>query len=111
MCTLLRGVLTKKPPQPRYAFTWDVQVVLDFVKYKWVNSNSLSERDLTFKLVILLALTSVFRACMIHFLDIHFMVRHIHFVQFMFEKLHKGWKSGKSSIVVRYYEYDADRDL
>ena len=48
---------------------------------------------------------------MIHFLDIHFMVRHIHFVQFMFEKLHKGWKSGKSSIVVRYYEYDADRDL
>ena len=26
-------------------------------------------------------------------------------------KLHKGWKSGKRSPVVRYYEYDADRDL
>ena len=28
LCALLRGVFTKKPPQPRYAFTWDVKVVL-----------------------------------------------------------------------------------
>ena len=39
------------------------------------------------------------------------MARHDHFVKFMFGKLHKGWKSGKSSPVVRYYEYYADRDL
>ena len=29
----------------------------------------------------------------------------------MFGKLHKGWKSGKNSPVVRYYEYKAVRDL
>ena len=29
----------------------------------------------------------------------------------MFGRLHKGWKSGRSSPVVRYYECDADRDL
>ena len=29
----------------------------------------------------------------------------------MFGKLCKGWESGKSFPVVRYYEYDADRDL
>ena len=41
VCSLLRGAFTKKPPQPRYAFTWDVQLVFDFVKNKWENSNSL----------------------------------------------------------------------
>ena len=39
------------------------------------------------------------------------MARHAHFVQFMFGKLHKGWKNGKSYPVVRYYQYDVDRDL
>ena len=95
MCALLRGVFTKKPPQSRYAFTWDVQAVLDFVKNKWGNSNSLSDRDLTFKLLILLALTSTSRACTLHCLDIRFTARHTHFVQVMFGRLHKGWKSGK----------------
>ena len=108
---LLRGVFTKKPLQPRYAFTRDVQVVLDFVKNKWGNSYSFSDRDLTFKLVILLALTSAFRACTMQSLDIRFVAKHAHFVQFMFGKLHKGWKSGKSFSVVRYYEYEGDRDL
>ena len=111
MCALLKGVFTKKPPQPRYAFTWDVQVVLDSIKNKWGYTNSLSDRDLTFKLLILLALTSTSRAYTIHCLDIRFMAKHAHFVQFIFGRLHKGWKSGKSSPVVRYYEYDADRDL
>ena len=46
-----------------------------------------------------------------HCLDTRFMARHVHSVHFMFGRLHKGWKSGKSSPVVRYYEYDADRDL
>ena len=106
ICALLRGVFTKKLPQPRYTFTWDVQVVLDFAKNKWENSNSLSDRDPTFKLLILLALTSTSRACTIHCLDILFMARHAHFVQFMFGRLHKGWKSEKSPPVVRYYEYE-----
>ena len=92
VCALLRSVFTKKPTQPRYTFTWDVQVVLDFVKNKWGNSNSQSDRDLTFKLVILLALTSASRACIIHCLDIYFMTRHANLVQFIFGNLHKGWK-------------------
>ena len=39
------------------------------------------------------------------------MARHAHFVQFVFGKIQKGWKSGKSSPVGRYYEYKADIDL
>ena len=48
---------------------------------------------------------------MIHCLVIYFMDRHAHFIRSMFGKLRKGWESGKSFPVVRYYEYDADRDL
>ena len=44
VCALLRRVFTKKPPQPRYVFIWDVQDVLNFVKNKWGNSNSLWDR-------------------------------------------------------------------
>ena len=98
-CALLRGDFTTKQPQPRYAFTLDVQVVLDFVKNKWGNSNSLSDRDLTFKLLIMLALNSTSRACTIKCLDIRFIARHVYFAQFMFGKLHKGWQSRKRSPV------------
>ena len=73
VCALIMGFFTKKPLQLRYIFTRDIQVVLDFDKNKWGNSNSLSDRDLTFKLLILLALTSASRACTIHCLDIGFM--------------------------------------
>ena len=89
----------------------EVHIALDFVKNKWANFNPLSDRDLTFKLVILLALTSASRACTLHRLYIYFMARHSHFVQFMFGKLDTVWKDGKSSPAVRYYKYDADRDL
>ena len=89
----------------------DIPVALGFVKNKWGNYNSLSDRDLTFKLVILLALTSASTACTIQCLDISFMVRHAHFGQFMVGKRHKNWKSVKDYPVVRCYEYELDRDL
>ena len=89
----------------------DVQVALGFVKNKWGNCNSLSDRDLNFKLVILLALTSASTAWIIQCLDISFMVRHAHFGQFMVGKLHKNWKSVKDYPVVRCYENEFDRGL
>ena len=76
VCALLKGVFTKKPLQLGYVFTWDVQVMLDFIKNRWESFHSLSDRDLTFKLLVLLALTSTSRACTIHCLDIRFMARH-----------------------------------
>lgn len=111
VCALLKGVFTENPPQPRYAFTWDVQSVLNFVKQNWGKHETLTDKELTFKLVILLALTSASRACTIHCLDLRYMAEHNHFVQFQFGKLHKGWRTGKSSPTVKYYEYKADRDL
>ena len=53
-----------------------------FVKIKWGHLNSLSDKDLNFKLVILVTLASASKAYTMQCLDICF--------QFMFGKLHKN---------------------
>ena len=47
---LLKGVYHARPPLPRYSSTWDVQVALQY-------TDNLGLKLLTFKLVMLFALT------------------------------------------------------
>ena len=110
MCSS-KGSLYQETTPAKICLYMGCQSCLNSVKNKWVSFNSFSDRDLTFKLVIMLILTAASRTCTIHCLDICFMARHAHFVQFVFGKIQKGWKSGKSSPVGRYYEYKADIDL
>ena len=60
---------------------------------------------------MLLALTAASRACTIHCLDLRFMAKHAHFVKFRFSKLHKGWRTNKSSPEVKYYSFPLDQDI
>ena len=32
VCALLAGVFSQRPPQPRYTFAWDVEIVLVYFK-------------------------------------------------------------------------------
>ena len=57
LCALLKGVFNERPPQPRYLFIWGNQTVLDFVKCQW-SGFDLSDKVLTYKLDILMALLS-----------------------------------------------------
>ena len=52
---LLKGAFHARPPLPRYTGTWDVQIVLDNI-LQWGDTNSLSLKLLTFKLVMLMSL-------------------------------------------------------
>ena len=52
-------VFNTKPPQPRYCFIWNAQTVIDFIKSEW--GQNLSDKYLTYKLTMLLALTSASR--------------------------------------------------
>ena len=54
---LMKGVFHLRPPQPRYAGRWDVSKVLQFLEEKG-NTESLSMKDLTYKLVMLMALAN-----------------------------------------------------
>ena len=53
---LLKGAFNDRPPLPKYTSTWDVQVVLDYLQSPGENEN-LSLKQLTWKTVMLLALT------------------------------------------------------
>ncbi len=77
----MRGAMNKKPPLPRYTKTWDLNIMLDYLKSKqmWDPTHSnplnhLSLLQLTRRLVILLALTSGKRGQNLHLLDIDFLV-------------------------------------
>ncbi|CAN7982324.1 unnamed protein product, partial [Ixodes hexagonus] len=58
---LLKGIFNTNPPQPRYSVTWRVDTVTTFLSSLGPNDD-LSLRQLTYKLVMLLALTSAGRA-------------------------------------------------
>ena len=59
-----------KPPLPRYTATWDVSKVTDYLR-KLVPLESLSFKDLSKKLVILLALSSAQRVQTLQALNIN----------------------------------------
>jgi hypothetical protein len=68
----LKGVYNKRPIVPRYQQTWDVNLVLDYLKtLSPVNIWSL--RTLSLKLVMLLALIIGQRVHTLHSLDLTFM--------------------------------------
>ena len=69
VCTLLTGVFNLRPPLPRYSSTWNVQIILEFIKNNSTDNKSLPIKNLTLKLT-LLALTSASTASSIHHLDI-----------------------------------------
>jgi len=70
---IMTGVFQEKPPQPRYSDTWDVDVVLRHISNLGRNED-LSDTQLTHKLAMLLALTTVSRVSEIQALDVAFML-------------------------------------
>ena len=71
-------------------FPWSVGSVINYIKTKWKNIQNFSGIYLTYKLVILMALTFVSRASTIHCLDLRFMVKLEDAYIFTFHKLHKS---------------------
>ena len=58
---LIKGAFHERPPQPRYTTTWDVAVVTAFIETLGDN-NTMHLNDLTYKTVMLMALTRPFRS-------------------------------------------------
>ena len=110
VCALLKGVFNERPPQPRYVFIWDIQTVLDFVKYQWSGCDS-SDKVLIYKLVILMALSSASRASAIHNLHMRYMLRTEGKFVFIFHKLHKSQKYEKALPYLEFCKYTEGRDL
>lgn len=90
----LKGVYNLNPTKPKYCTVWDVSVVLKYIKSLPCNGN-LSLKDLTYKLVILVALVSADRGQSIALLDLRLMSVLPSKVVFVIDKLTKTSKPDK----------------
>ena len=71
VCRYMKGIFQLRPALPKYSNIWDVNVVLTYLK-TFAEAASLSIKDLTMKLNMLLFLTTGQRGQTIHKLDIRF---------------------------------------
>ena len=99
----ITGVFNNRQLQPKYNVIWDVQLVLDYVQKEFPNNSDLSDKILTFKVAMLLALTSASRARGLHILDTRFIVKTSQKYVFKFHKLHKSWRQGQKPTTFRVF--------
>ena len=64
---------------------------MEFIRKECGNNQEIYDKFLTYELTMLMALTSAFRS-----LDIRFKAKAPSSFTFIFHKLHKAWKKGKS---------------
>ena len=58
VCRFLKGVFQERPALPRYVDTWDISLVLNYLKDQYSSTEKLGLKELTPKLVMLLSLLS-----------------------------------------------------
>ena len=111
ICSLVSGVFNLRPPKPRYMFVWDVKQVLDFLKEMFGDNDQLSNKELTLKVTILLALTKSSRTSALHILDLNHMIKTSGYYEFRSRKLHKSWRRDESPPSLKIYAFPSDKAL
>lgn len=84
----LKGIFAMNPPLPRYNCIWDVEQVLKYLRSLFPLEN-LNLKELTLKLVMLIALTTAQRVQSLHQLKLANMTRRTGSVTFVFTDLLK----------------------
>ena len=94
----------------RYTFIWDVEKVLTFLST--LNSEEgLSDKILTLKLTMLLALTAAARASEVCYLDIRYLVKHSSGYTFQFSRVTKTARRGKPRTPIKYCVFQDNKNL
>jgi hypothetical protein len=110
ICALLKGMFNKKPPQPRYMETWDVNMVLDMFR-SWPDNSGLDLKQLSLKVTMLMAVTGAMRGSELHLLRIDQMLDLGNTIQFHIGGLTKTRKVGEGPVVVDFDEYPQEQKL
>ena len=100
---LLKGYFNIQPVKPKRLITWDV--VLDFLS-TLVPLSDLSLKNLTYKLVALVALTTAARAQTLSALDIRFISEYMDKFVFQINQLLKTSRPGVPLPTVILYTFD-----
>ena len=88
-----------------------MSAVIDFIKSEWGQTEDLSDKYLTYKLTLLLALTSSCRVLGLQHLDIRFMIKGTNNYIFIFGKLYKACRKGKPTSSLTVYSFEEDTKL
>lgn len=107
---LMTGIFNQRPPKPRYSFVWDVEQVLTYLG-QLPGNDQLSDRLLTLKLTMLLALASACRCSELKCLDIRYMTKSTRSYIFQFSKVTKSWKKGKAPPSLEFYDFESNKSL
>ncbi|MES9881878.1 MAG: tyrosine-type recombinase/integrase [Sedimenticola sp.] len=107
---LLRGVFNLRPSKPKYCDTWDVSIVLSYLKHL-PQASELSLKLLTLKLSMLLALVLAGRSQSLHLLCIDNMRKESSSYTLFYSGLLKQSKPGKSIPCVELCAYAADKSI
>lgn len=110
VCRLMKGINNERPPEPRYCATWDVVVPLEFIQSLGEN-HVLSDKNLTLKLSLLLAITSAHRGSELKKLCVSLMNLHEEFVDFTLSGKIKTSKQGKGNKVSKFHQFVEDRRI
>jgi len=110
VCDLLGGISKERPPKPKYFDTWDICKVLDHFKSKGPNE-LLSLKELSHKLVMLLAITSFHRGAELHLLSSNTMNVFVDRTEFLLEGNLKTTKRGKTNKPSIFYKFRRDPRL
>ena len=106
----MTGVFNVRPPMPKYADTWRVDVVLDYINRMGPNAG-LGDKALSHKLAMLLALTTASRASEIQGLDLAYMNDRRISIEFTIPTLTKTRRVGGKPTVVVLHEYEPNKIL
>ena len=106
----LKGVFTLRPPIARYNNIWDVNIVLEYIK-KIYPYEGMPLYLLTYKLVMLLALTSAQRVQTLHVLNIEEFVVEEEFIKIPIHDLLKQTSARKYKFSIELHRYQEDPSL
>ena len=106
----MKGAFNLKPPNPRYSHTWDVTVVLKYLKTLGSN-NELSMKHITMKLGLLVALISGQRCQTMALMNLDYAQVTTNGVTFVINELTKTSKISKPHISVKLVAYPHDASL
>lgn len=107
---LMKGIYNSRPPQPKYSTSWDVVKVTDYLKSLGANQE-LSLKQLTLKLVMLMALVEASRSSELAALDLRFRVFSPEGVAFALPTLTKKRKAGDPPRKLFFGGYPPDEKL
>ena len=110
VCRFMTGVYNLRPTKPRYTKTWSVSKVLSFLK-TLPPVDSLNLKKLSFKLVMLIALTQASRAHSLSLLTLDGLVKEENTFVLQYCGLLKQSKKGRVNPVLKLRRFTLDKSL